>query len=73
MAKSIQSRIRLQDIIRILTGRPLDILESALIQKVFFGCPMDIPRIWILSGCRMNNQQDVKWIGNATWEYSPAN
>ena len=67
IAKSIQSRGRLQDVMRIFIGRPLDLPMSALIQKASFGRPMDIPWIWISCGYLMDNPQDVQWIENAIW------
>ena len=65
--KSIQSRGRPQDVMRIFIGRPLDLPMSALIQKASFGRPMDIPWIWISCGYLMDNPQDVQWIENAIW------
>ena len=55
IAKSIQSRGHLQDVVKIVTGRPLDLLTSALIhrKRLLDVRPMDIP--WDL---------DILWISN---------
>ena len=55
--KSVQSQGRLQDVMRIFIGLPLDLPISALIQKASFGRPMDIIWIWISCGYLMGNHR----------------